>query len=108
MTSLPSPIAAYVEASNAQDGDRVAACFDIDATVHDEGAVRRGTAEIAAWARESAERYGAIMEPQSLDEADGQYSLQATVRGNFPGSPVTLRFAFELASDRIRSLEIGA
>jgi ketosteroid isomerase-like protein len=108
MTSLPTPIAAYVDASNDQDGARVAACFLPDATVRDEGAVRRGTAEIAAWARESAERYGATMEPQSLDAADGQCRLHATVRGNFPGSPVTLRFAFELAADRIRSLEIGA
>jgi ketosteroid isomerase-like protein len=108
MTRLPAPIAAYVDAANARDAARVAACFLPDGTVHDEGALRRGTAEIAAWAHETAERYGATITPQGIVEADGGCRLKATVSGDFPGSPATLAFAFVLVSDRIRSLEIGA
>jgi hypothetical protein len=106
MNKLPQAIAAYVEAANAQAPKRVAACFHAHAAVHDEGHVRRGRDEIAAWAAETGARYQSTIEPVGLDEADGQHRLRATVRGNFPGSPVTLNFNFRLQAGTIQSLEI--
>lgn len=106
MNTLPQAIAGYVEAANAQAPERLAACFNTDAVVHDEGRERCGRGEIAAWARDTALRYGATIEPAGLDDAGGGHRLRALVRGNFPGSPITLHFHFALRSGAIQSLEI--
>lgn len=109
MINLPSAISTYVEASNAQDAQRVAAAFLPDATVHDEGHLRRGRADIAAWAEDYVRRYSATMVPLGLDRIDGKdegYALSAEVSGNFPGSPITLAFHFALQSNSIASLEV--
>lgn len=106
MTELPKAIAAYIEAANARAPERLAACFAPDAVVHDEGQRRRGRDEIAAWARDTGTRYQSTIEPAGLDEADGRRRLRATVRGNFPGSPITLHFHFLLRAGAIQSLEI--
>ncbi len=106
MNTLPQAIAGYVEAANAQAPERLASFFKLDATVQDEGEVRRGRGEIAAWARDTARRDGSTIEPAGLEEADGRHRLQALVRGNFPGSPITLHFHFQLQSGSIQSLEI--
>ncbi|MEV4782518.1 nuclear transport factor 2 family protein [Burkholderia sp. LMU1-1-1.1] len=106
MNKLPQTITEYVEATNAREPERAAACFHEDATVHDEGSTRHGRKEIAAWVAETGERYSATMEPTGLEETDGRHILRATVRGSFPGSPVTLNFNFLLRSGSIQSLEI--
>ena len=107
MTPLPAPIAAYIDAANAQDPARVAAAFGEDGTVHDEGHLQRGRAAIEAWARESGARYRSVIEPAGLASSEDRHSVRATVRGNFPGSPATLHFHFQLAPDGIASLEIA-
>ena len=106
MNKLPQTITEYIEAANAQAPQRAAACFHADATVHDEGSTRHGREEIAAWVAETGKNYGATIEPSGLEEAAGRHILRATVRGSFPGSPVTLNFNFLLRSGSIQSLEI--
>ena len=106
MIKLPTPVADYVEAANARDPERVAAAFLTTATVHDEGKLRRGREEIAAWASETAVQYGFTIAPRSIDETDGRCTVHAEVSGNFPGSPATLAFHFALHGDAIASLEI--
>ncbi|GGY97418.1 nuclear transport factor 2 family protein [Pseudoduganella plicata] len=108
MIDLPSQVAAYVDAANHQDTAAIAASFTPDGTVRDEGAVHRGTAAIAAWAREVAQRYRFTIEPRSATQADGRYRLHATVHGNFPGSPTAMAFAFVLEPGGIGALEIAA
>ncbi|MFK3738708.1 nuclear transport factor 2 family protein [Massilia sp. TN1-12] len=106
MIPLPSQIAAYVEASNQQDPAGVARCFVADAIVDDDGTVKRGHAEILAWAQQSTERYRATMDPVSLMDVEGLCVLRASVRGNFPGSPTMLDFRFTLQPDGIGALEV--
>jgi hypothetical protein len=106
MNKLPQAIAGYVEAVNAHAPERLAACFNADGTVFDEGNVRRGRDEIEAWARQTGVLYQSSIEPSGLEEADGKQRLRATVSGQFPGSPITLHFHFLLQSGRIQSLEI--
>lgn len=108
MTELPTAIAAYVEAANIQDAARVAACFTPAGTVRDEGSVRRGREEIAAWAADTAQRYGSLIAPRSIGVTDGRHTLRAEVTGNFPGSPVTLSFNFRLRPEGIDTLEVSA
>ncbi len=106
MNKLPQAIAGYVEAANANAPERLAACFNADATVFDEGHVRRGREEIEAWARHTGDQYQSTIGPSGLEEADGRQKLKATVSGQFPGSPITLHFHFLLQSGLIQSLEI--
>lgn len=106
MNTLPQAIAGYIDAANARAPERLATHFNIDAVVHDEGHERRGREEIAAWARDTGMRYRSTIEATGLEVADGLHLLRATVRGNFPGSPVTLHFHFQLQSGAIQSLEI--
>lgn len=106
MSTLPQAISAYVDASNAQAPDRIAACFHPDAKVVDESHVHQGRAQIQEWAAESSARYQATMEPLGLSMADEAHLLRATVRGNFPGSPIDLDFEFVLRAGAIAALEI--
>lgn len=108
MTQLPFLVKTYVEAANAEDAQGVAACFQADGIVHDDGGTWRGRAAIAEWTRETSERYHATIVPRDLAEVDGTYRLQASVSGNFPGSPAVLTFAFALGADGIASLEVTA
>lgn len=106
MNTLPQAIAGYIEAANAQAPELLAACFNDDAIVHDEGHERRGRDQIEAWARDTGMRYKFLIEPAGLEEAAGGHRLRAIVRGDFPGSPITLNFHFVLRAGAIESLEI--
>ncbi|MBB3221213.1 nuclear transport factor 2 family protein [Pseudoduganella umbonata] len=108
MIQLPDTVAAYVRAANDQDAARIAGCIVPDGTVRDEGKLHHGSEAIAAWARETATRYQSTIAPVAIDEAAGQCTLTATVSGNFPGSPATLAFHFNLRADGIAALEISA
>lgn len=57
-------------------------------------------------ALETGRKYSHTLEPLSSLEGDGRIIVSAKVSGNFPGSPITLNHIFELAGDRIVSLEI--
>ncbi|MGV9713974.1 nuclear transport factor 2 family protein [Gordonia sp. NPDC003424] len=48
-STLPTVISNYLTASQKRDVDAIVACFSADATVFDEGAERRGLAEIRRW-----------------------------------------------------------
>jgi len=106
--SLPKPVADYVVAKNAHDPDAVARAFVAGGVVHDEGKVHRGQSEIVEWARDAMNRYRMTMTPLSVDGKDGKSLLTARVEGNFPGSPIELKFSFELSGEGIRSLKVGA
>lgn len=106
MNTLPQAIAAYIDAANARQPQDIAGCFHPDAIVVDEGKERRGRDEIAAWARDANMRYQCTIEPAGLEEVNGEHTVRANVRGNFPGSPVMLSFHFQLRSGAIQTLEI--
>lgn len=109
ITSLPQPIAAYFAAETAGPHPEIdiGALFDEHASVRDEGHEHRGRAAILAWKADVTERYGAIAVPIEHERHGDTHVVVARVRGNFPGSPVVLRFAFELAGAQIVRLEIG-
>ena len=102
---LPKPIASYF-AADQEDGEAVARCFTADAVVKDEGHTYAGVAEIRRWKEATSAKFTYTSEPFALDRNDGQIIVTSRVTGNFPGSPIDLRFFFGLAGDRIASLEI--
>ena len=103
--NLPKPIAAYFTADKG-DGDAVSRCFTDDAVVKDEGHTHRGRAAIKRWKTDASAKYEYTSEPVACEEKDGKTIVTSHLVGNFPGSPVDLRYFFKLAGDKIASLEI--
>lgn len=103
---LPDVLNRYFAAANAHDADRVAACFAADARVRDEGHDFRGQAAIRAWAEEAARKYRFSARVLAVEAAAEGVVATARVTGEFPGSPIDLRYRFELAGPLIAGLEI--
>jgi len=102
---LPGPIAAYF-AADKEGGEAVARCFTEAAVVKDEGRTYRGQAAIKQWKEDASTRYQYTCEPLVSEQQDGKVVVTSRLTGNFPGSPVDLRFFFTLEGDKIASLEI--
>ena len=103
--TLTEPIAAYFIADKA-DSEAVSQCFTESAVVKDEGHTYHGLAAIKKWKADAATKYQYTCEPFASEEKDGRTVVTSRLTGNFPGSPVDLRFFFELEGDKIVSLEI--
>src|SRR3954470_12022425 len=105
LLSLPKPIAAYFTADNG-DGQAVSQCFTDNAVVKDEGHTHKGQAAIKAWKTAASAKYQSTSEPFSCEEKDGKTVVTSHLVGNFPGSPIDLRYFFKLEENKIASLEI--
>ncbi|MFG1264986.1 nuclear transport factor 2 family protein [Xanthobacter aminoxidans] len=102
---LPEPIAAYFEA-DGKDGAAVAKCFTENAVVIDERQTHSGQDAIRQWKTEASAKYRYVSEPHTVDQKGDHTVVTSRLTGNFPGSPVDLRYAFTLSGDRIARLEI--
>jgi hypothetical protein len=104
---LPAPIAAYF-AADAADAHGVARCFTENAVVVDEHREHRGRRAIARWKAEATTKYHYTSEPLTVDVSGADVIVAARVTGDFPGSPIELRYRFVLDGDKIARLEITA
>jgi ketosteroid isomerase-like protein len=102
--SIPEPIAAYF-AADKRDVEAIAQCFTNDAVVKDEGHTHTGNAAIRRWKAELY-RYTYTSEPFALERHEGMTIVTSRLTGDFPGSPVDLRFFFRLERGKIAFLEI--
>jgi hypothetical protein len=102
---LPEPIAAYFTTDKG-DSDAVSQCFTENAVVKDEGRTYHGRAAIKKWKADASTKYQYTSEPFASERKDEMTVVTSRLTGNFPGSPVNLRFFFELEGDKIASLEI--
>ncbi|CAK7255790.1 MULTISPECIES: nuclear transport factor 2 family protein [unclassified Shinella] len=103
--TLPEPVAAYF-AADQNDGNAVALCFTENAIVVDERQTHRGRDAIRRWKTEASGKFSYTADPFAVSEEGGQTVVTAHVAGNFPGSPVDLRYAFVLEGEKIARLEI--
>ena len=104
--SLPGVIVRYFEASNRFDAESAAACFAPDATVRDEGHTRVGREAIKKWVSEAGEKYRPHATVIGAREEGDKMVLEVRVVGEFPGSPIELKFEFALRNDVIAQLTI--
>lgn len=103
---LPEVIATYFAADKKSDAQALSECFTPDAVVVDEGNSYTGRDAIRQWMANASTKYTYTVEPFSL-EHDGQRTVVTShLVGNFPGSPVDLRYFFVLDGYRIAELEI--
>lgn len=103
--NLPKPIADYF-AADLGDSAAIARCFTENAIVKDEGHTYNGLAAIRQWKTDSSMKYTYTSEPFACEEKDGKTIVTSRLTGNFPGSPVDLRFFFRVEGTSIASLEI--
>jgi hypothetical protein len=103
--TLPPAIATYFA---AQDPATIARAFAPEAQVQDEGQTHQGPEAIGLWwqAARAKDKHSAT--PLDMTEAEGKTVVRANVSGDFPGSPLVLRFTFGLNSGLIRELRIAA
>ncbi|MET1114024.1 MAG: nuclear transport factor 2 family protein [Comamonas sp.] len=104
---LPEPIAAYF-AAEKKSPEVLARCFTPQASVKDEGHTHTGLAAIQAWQAAVSTRYTYTTQPLGLEREAHSQVVRARVSGNFPGSPVDLRYSFQLERGLIAALEITA
>jgi hypothetical protein len=104
---LPAPIAAYF-AADVVDANVVARCFTETAVVIDEHREHQGRRAIARWKTEATAKYHYTSEPLAVHVSVADVIVIARVTGDFPGSPVELRYRFALEGDKIARLEITA
>ncbi|WP_424135315.1 nuclear transport factor 2 family protein [Roseomonas chloroacetimidivorans] len=103
---LPRGIQAYFDADRDGGPEAVAAAFTESGIVKDKGKTHRGRDAIRSWMAEAAQQYSYTMNPFLIATENGKTQVTAHVVGDFPGSPVDLRFLFLLAGDKIAELEI--
>lgn len=102
---LPQPVAAYFTA-DIGDIESFSRCFTDNAVVQDEGNTYRGLTAIKEWKANASTEYQYTSVPFACEVKDEKIIVTSRVVGNFPGSPVDLRYFFQLNGDKIASLEI--
>jgi len=103
---LPQMIADYFTADRQKSGDAVAACFTADATILDEGHTYIGRDAIRQWKTDSSSKYSYSVEPFSISTEGDRTVVVSHLVGDFPGSPVDLRYQFVVDGNKIAGLEI--
>lgn len=90
------------------DLDAVVGCFTDDAEVVDEGQAYRGHDEIRHGRETVTSKFTCTVEVvRSEAVGDDHFVVTAQLEGNFPGSPVQLKFRFVLHDGLIAALEIA-
>ena len=105
---LPAPIAGYFDADKTGNADAVAGWFTEDAVVTDEGKDHHGRDAVRAWKTGASQAFSYTVEPFAMLRDGDRTIVTGRLTGDFPGSPVDLRYVFTLSGDRIAALEIRA
>ena len=95
MTDVEELIDRYFDLAPRPDADAYFAQFADDAVVEDEGQAHRGIAAIRAW-RSKVPRVAYTV--HDVKATTTGHAAAVDIAGDFPGSPVTLRFHFQFAA----------
>src|SRR6202166_651029 len=105
-TKLSEPLATYFAGHKNHDVDAMIGPFAEGAIVKDEGQERRGLPAIRAWMEETTAKYSVTVAVTNVAGTAASTTVTGLVSGNFPGSPVELRYIFTLDQGKITRLEI--
>ncbi|KKC25570.1 nuclear transport factor 2 family protein [Sphingomonas sp. SRS2] len=103
---LPRIIAEYFDADIGGSAEAVSRCFIESAVVKDEGNTYIGSKAIRDWKAASSRKYTYTVEPVAIATEEERIVVTSHLVGDFPGSPVDLRYFFDLAGGKIAQLEI--
>src|SRR5688572_19684818 len=104
--NLPNVISELVRTQNNYDSVAYANCFSETATVLDEGNTYNGKAEIKEWIDQSNKQVKPVMKAIAYQELKKENILVAELSGEFPGSPVVMKFHHTLENGLIKTLKI--
>lgn len=102
---LPTPVTGYFAADRTHD-EAITDYFTKDAIVIDNGQTHTGHHGIHQWKTATSKKYSYVAAPYKVTEEGARTIVIARLTGNFPGSPIDLRYAFTLQGDLIERLEI--
>lgn len=106
--NLPHAVAALIAAQNNYDSTVFSEQFTIDATVYDEGQFYNGRPAIKQWNQMTNDKYSVTLTPVAFMNEDAHSILTVQVSGNFPGSPIDLKYQFTFERDQIKTLKISS
>lgn len=104
--NLPKVVTDLIKAQNEFDSVAYANCFSETGVMHDEGKTHTGRLEIQHMINEANKKYQSVMKPLEYTENGTASVLSAEVSGTFPGSPITLKFHFEIVEGQIQNLKV--
>ncbi|WP_312766492.1 nuclear transport factor 2 family protein [Epilithonimonas sp.] len=102
--NLPKVVEELIKTQNDFDSVAYAQCFTETAVVFDEGKTHIGRKEIEQWIDKANQDYRATMKPMEYSETE--QTLTTEVSGNFPGSPIILKYHYEFEDGLIQALKI--
>jgi ketosteroid isomerase-like protein len=104
----PAVVVRYLTAAAADDIDTLLTCFAEDADVVDEDETFHGHEAIRRWRRTVASKYTYTVEVIDVQaRTRDDHVVIAKLEGNFPGSPVELKYDFVLRNGLIARLVIA-
>ena len=103
---LTGAIAGYFAADRDRDAEAICRHFTDGAVVEDEGKLHRGRAAIQSWMSEAWQKYNCANQPFEATYNERSTVVTSHVTGDFPGSPIDLRYHFELEGDLIARLKV--
>jgi hypothetical protein len=103
---LPIILKNLLQAQENFDSILYSECFSDDATVFDEGKTYKGIEEIKSWNEKTNEEYKIKLEVLEVFNKDQMSVLTTKISGTFEGSPIVLKYQFEIENDKISSLKI--
>ena len=104
--NLPKVLTDLIKAQNEFDAVTYANLFSETAVVFDEGKTHNGRLEIERWIDHSNKNYQSVMKPLEYTEHGTTAILTAECSGTFPGSPITLKFHFNIVDEQIQHLKV--
>jgi hypothetical protein len=104
--NLPKVITDLITAQNNFDSIAYANCFAETGVMFDEGKNHKGRVEIGQMIDESNKKYRSVMKPLEYTENGTSGVLSAECSGTFPGSPIVLKFHFEIVDEQIEYLKV--
>lgn len=106
MNELPKPVAALIEAANANDTEAFLASLTAGAVVDDWGCEFRGPDEIRGWSDREFIGVDVSLEVTGAEQTDGATTVTATVGGKGFNGPS--HFTFQVEGDRVSRVTIRA
>lgn len=103
---LPNVVQDLIKAQDNFDSVAYANLFSETGVMYDEGKTHTGRKEIQKCIAEANKKYRTIMKPVGYTETGNQGTLSAKISGTFEGSPIVLKFHFEIKEGLIQSLKV--
>jgi hypothetical protein len=104
--TLPAPVQAFFDATNAGDTDTFLAALAADAVIDDWGREFRGHEAIRGWSDRENIGVRAHFDVTGVEQQDGTYVVAAVVSGGGFNGPS--HFAFQIADGLVTRMTITA